>query len=362
MPRRPTEAMDDAARSKAVAYEAEFGVRCLVVENPLGVITKRDAPIYTLFLCPKPGDREAAFDARACACGDRANDAFVWEEVWDFDVVMGMSDWTQWFRRFQGRPDEFPLKDAALGANLIGRVVYGQDLMDQLHYQARVFFQEPGIIEIWRREAPLRREAKLKELQALDREYNRLLNRFDREHICRFLPRVAQRCAKQGITHLVAVERSGRPLGRALEWYLPNCPPVFYADFHSLKRCHGPDDLAALAAVLATELPELYRALRDHPQTVCFLEDMVGYGNTGSAIRLLVDYISGQAATCCLVCLAAEPPSWWRARHKHVIGVSLRGDGDPSFLTLPNPSPASDRFYRRLQRLVEQCKAKSPAQ
>lgn len=191
------------------------------------------------------------------------------------------------------------------------------------------------------------------------RERRKLLNR----HECAELRGFVEWCANEvacGPTRLlVALDGSGRPLGKACEWF-GVAAPVVYMDPHPLKwRLRGaevPDKaiLAEAAEILRRELPTVHEAWRTAPESVLVIDDQTGYGMTTRSLAALVGYISGMDTFRIATMSNYEEvntPSWLRKRHIQGLEMAAEG-GLLTFLSREKKTEKSERFYALLRSMV----------
>lgn len=359
------------AEVSALMAEAErrFDLRIVALHNPLRAVSwGKGVTTVMVWTCPRAGEDadDADFRKRCESCRGFLDAARREAEPrWKPMSVIGLSDWSKWFNRFADCPMDFPLKDAGIGADLIGEIIYGQETMEWIHAAAREFFYA-GIVEEWRIEAPRRHAERIAKWRAEDlryaqycRERRMLLNR----HECAEVRGLVEWCANEVATGptrlLVALDGSGRPLGKACEWF-GVAAPVVYMDPHPLKwRLRGsevPDKavLAEAAEVLRRELSAVYEAWRTAPESVLVIDDQTGYGMTTKCLAALVGHISGRDAFRIATMSNYEEvniPSWLRKRH--IQGLEMVSEDGPfTFLSRNKPTEKSERFYALLRSMV----------
>ena len=349
--------------------ERRFDLRIIALHNPLRAVSwGKGVTTVMVWTYPRAGeDSDDADFRRRCESCRMFLDAAPREAEprWKPMFMIGLSDWSKWFSRFADCPMDFLLKDGGVGADLIGEVIYGHETMEWIHAAAREFFYA-GIVDEWRIEAPRRHAARIAKWYAEDlayaqycRERRMLLNRHERAELREFVEWCANEVATGPTRLLVALDGSGRPLGKACEWFgIP--VHIAYMDPHQLKwRLRGmevPDAavLAEAAETLYRELPAVHEAWRTAPESVLVIDDQTGYGPTAKSLAALVRHISGRDAFRLAVMsdyAVVNTPSWLRKRHIQGLEMAVE-DGPFTFVSREKPTEKSERFYTLLRSMV----------
>ena len=339
--------------------EKQFNLYCVMVRNKHRVRFSCGEAPFSLIMLPRRGDDEQAFKNKVEEAAKEHQKSLMFSRKWHC-YLSCLYDPHPWFSRFADKKERFPLMDMAAGSDFISPVVYGKSQMAKLRKQAKEFFGE-NIISFWRKEALCQSKEKHKKLMILLRqeaayckERKKLLNKYEVEELKGFVLAVCERVKGDGLSFIVALDGSGRPVGRALEWYGVPCP-VVCLDPHYLSslepRNGGKMKLAV--KILEKEFPDVYAALSQKPESVLFVDDQVGYGNTAESLKRLVGFFSENGDSsfqyAAMTAFAGNnTPSWLRRRE--IQGLQLAGAG--SLRAIEAPTPQSRRFYNRLRKIV----------
>lgn len=345
-------------QAAAAAIEAGSQVRCVVVYNPYRIGFGGGILTLSLILCPLKGEiDDNQFKERAiCFFEADRREAFRTEKQWAWLHTIGMLDLRSWFERFRDHPEKFIFQSAAAGADLISPVLYGEELVANWRDQAEAFFG-PQISDIWHAEIPRRLAlciATKERLIEYHRERRKILNRHELAEMKNFLLRMRELLVQRHPRHIIALDGSGRPLGRALQWFLGGSLNVTYLSPHSLRKLNlnSVVELKEAANALRKELPRLYDSLSSRPSDILFVDDQTGYGHTQEALGKFIKFLSGED-TVYLETMSTfagtNTPTWLRRRD--LQGIRLCTDRF-SFLSIEALTEKSRRFYRDLQRCV----------
>lgn len=337
--------------------EKKFNVGCAVVNNRWAPFRHNGAALC-LFLFPCGSEDEEEFNLQTEMAFEYYRES-PFSRTWNC-TFSSLYDALPWFTRFVQRKGEFPLKDMAAGAGLISSVIFGKERMLDLRKKAEEFFGE-GIIEFWKVEADRRlkeRNKKIREMSRKEiiyrRERKKLLNRHELEELKRFVFFIFQKYGKEEISLIVALDGSGHPIGKALEWFGIGCP-VAYLDPHYIKTAYSrnSEGIKLVIGILRKEFPEIFAALSKNPREVLFVDDQTGYGNTCKSISRLVGCFSGNSESSLNFAamtpyLGNNTPSWLRRRD--VQGLKIAPEG--SLCAVEISTPQSRWFYGRLKKEV----------
>lgn len=352
--------IDQEIRQEIVDYaqsvEKEFGVRCLVVGNEYRIPIGNDK--LSMLLLPSDGESREAFESKGMAAFSKHQKS-MFDRIWScyFGFIYNVNPW---FSRFMGKREKFPLADMAMGSDLISEVIYGQDSMDMLQKKAEDFFGK-GTIEFWKKEAARQREEKnkrLKEIQDEESAYleerRKLLNKHELRELRTFVEALVKDPKSRAITFVVALDGSGRPIGKALEWYGLTQTVVYFDPRHLRKvDFRNPKETAWIRPALQKEFPELLKALSSHPQEVLFIDDQTGYGNTAKALSALIKFLSGKSKRSFNYATMTDyqvgnTPSWLRRREIQ----GLKPAPEKSFRAEDFPTRKSKQFYSKIRKEV----------
>lgn len=344
--------------------EKQFSVNCLVVINKYRIPFAGIKVTLSLTILPSESDSKDAFKGKAKEYFEEYQRGATFNSRAWHCYVAHLYDVRPWFARFADKKERFPLMDMAAGADLISPVVYGEECMARLRKEAEDFFGE-GIIEFWKKEADCRQKEKNKKLNALRREefayYKerlKLLNKHELIELKEVVSHIYGKCEKEKITLIVALDGSGRPIGRALEWRGIPCS-VAYMDPRHLRRVdfRRSDETVWVLEAMKKEFPEVCVALSRDSRSVLFVDDQTGYGHTGKALDSLVKLFSEKDDSS-LNYVAMTPymgnntPSWLRKRD--IQGLEIAPE--KSLRAIEAPTQQSQEFYDRLKKIVHSWK------
>lgn len=349
-------------RESVIAFakniEEEFGVRCLVVSNKYRIPFVPNQEPLSITLLPANGDSKEVFESNANAAFMHYQQTQILRNDWHGYFAF-LDNIEPWFSRFASRKGNFPLADMAAGADLISPAIYGKEYLSDLQEKAENFFGK-GIIEFWKKEAAIQRKEKDKRFNTLRREdiayrkeRGRLLNKYELEELREFVQFIVEKCDKEAISFVVALDGSGRPIGKALEWLGINCP-VVYLDPNYLRSVNFSKaiEVELVKKSLKRDFPEIHEALSKNPLSVFFVDDQTGYGNTGKALESLVKLFSGSDGSLLYATMTPymgnNTPSWLRKRD--IQGIELAPE--KSFRAIDVPTAKSRKFYNKLKRIV----------
>ncbi len=351
-------------RAFVVEIEATEHVKCLVVHNPYALGVGAEYNLQLILLPQRNGCVAENFEVKAKDLSGRIRDKRLLSDgKWGLSV--SYLDWSYldgWFGRFKDEPLRMPMQNFASGCLFISPVIYGDVCAEDLRSRARSYFGA-NILSEWV-EAMVRHVKKREEKErayverqnCLLRERKRVLNRIEIGELRAFVSAVGHHVKNSGIECIVALDGSGRPIGKVLEVYLENRLPVFYVDPHPLKKLlklssHG---VGRAIDVLQSELPELYTRLVRNADRVLFIDDQTGYGHTAESLRELVEAISGKEGLFQYAAMTQyqgnNTPSW--LRNRPLQGIQLV-EHALTFMSLEVSTPQSRRFYARLRRLAQ---------
>jgi len=343
------------------SMEKRFGINCLVVRNKYRIsFVPKEIP-FSLIMLPQNGDSEEAFKIKVEAAAAEHHNSLPSLRKWHYHLSC-LYDSRPWFSRFADQKERFPLKDMAVGSDFISPVAYGRKQMARLRKEAEDFFGE-GIIEFWKKEAIRQLREKRKKFKDLFRqevaygkERKKLLNKYELAEMKEFVLHLSKKCQEEKTSFVVALDGSGRPIGKALEWY-GVCCPVICLDPHHIRFLDfkDPDNVSWVLGALKKEFPQIYTALSENPRSVFFIDDQTGYGSTGEKLRLLVRLFSKNGNGNSLLRYAVmtsyrgdNTPSWLRRRE--IQGLQIAPE--KSLRAIEAPTPQSDKFYGRLKKIV----------
>lgn len=341
--------------------EKRFGVKCIVVNNKYRIPFAGMRFTFSLILIPLHGEDEENFNSKAEKFSNEYHmNMLMTCRTWHCYISF-LYDTRPWFSRFSDKKEEFPLKSMAAGADLISPVIYGSEQMSKLRKEAVDFFGE-GIIKSWKEEVRRGKKERDRKHKTLCRQENayrkervRLLNKYELHELKEVVLFISEKCKKESIYFVVALDGSGRPIGKALEWHGISCP-VVYLDPRHMRGVdfENSDNRAWVLKAMEEEFPEVCQVLSVDPQRVLFVDDQTGYGGTRLALVSLVEIFSKSNAASLLNYMAMTPymgtntPSWLRKRAIQGIEIapaeSLRANDAPT--------AQSRRFYNRLKRVV----------
>ncbi len=338
--------------------EKKFVLKCAVVRNKYRIpFNLNDAP-FSLIMLPFSGDSEKDFEFKSKALLDEYNKSLFLRK-WHC-YLSSIYDSRPWFTLFLESKERFPLKHMAAGGDLISPVIYGEENIAKLKKEAELFFGQ-GIIEFWEREAEIQHAKKLEKIEAAHhweiayhKERKRLLNRLEIYELKKAVLFVADKCLKEKASLVVALDGSGRPFGKALEWY-GICCPVCYLDPRHMREIDfdkKSDDSWVLEA-LKREFPEIQVALSKDPRSVLFIDDQTGYGVTVRSLEWLSGFFSeNHESSLNYVAMTQymknNTPSWLRKRDIQGLEPAPK----ESMRAIEKPTPKSKRFYKKLKRIV----------
>ena len=271
-------------------------------------------------------------------------------KYWDWDLSHLSEDGLEnWFKRFSDNPEDLPFESMFNGSLFISPVLWGYEIMNHLREQAKDFFG-PDIIYRWVKLSKSKWLARMERLGPATqqaRQRAKLLNPLELAELRALVVHVKRECNAGIYTHLVALDGSGRPIGKVLEWLFGKTIKIFYMDPHSINANRNYNAIQWRQAVLrfSEELPELYYAIREKPDKILFFDDQIANRFTVEAINHLVMLISGGKASHFMTISKYDgnPLSW--NRRQDLQGIKLI---DNSFVAQDAPTPQSDEFYKEL--------------
>ena len=344
--------------------EKRFDVNCIAVRNKYRIPFSLDEVPFSLIMLPLSGDNEETFKVKVeAAATEYHNSLFKSLRKWHCYLVC-LYNTNPWFFRFINKKEKFPLQDMAAGSDLISPVIYGNMHMKQLHKEAEDFFGR-GIIEFWKKdikrqliERNERFRISLRQEIEYCKERRKLLNKYEVEELKDLVLYIHDKCEKEKISLVVALDGSGRPIGKALEWYKIACP-ITYMDPHYLRVVDfkESDEVKWILKILQKELPEIYAALSENPRNVLFVDDQTGYGNTGESLTSLVKlFTKNDESSLNYVVMTPfrgnNAPSWLRKRE--IQGLKMAPE--KSLRAIEMPTLQSQEFYGRLKKIVSSWK------
>lgn len=343
--------------------EKQFDLNCLMVCNKYRIpFTLNQAP-FSLIMLPLSGDSEDIFKKKVEAAAAKYHNSLSSSRNWHC-YLTSLYRTDPWFSFFADSKERFPLKDMAAGADLISPVIYGEKHMARLQKEAEEFFGK-GTIKFWKKEVVRRQKEKNKKLVAMCRkeaayckERRKLLNKYELEELKDFVLFICKKCQEEKMSLVVALDGSGRPIGKALEWYGVGCP-VIYLDPRHIRflDLKNQNNITWVLEVLEKEFPQVYAALVENPEKVFFIDDQTGYGSTGEKLGLLVNLFSknGESQLKYAVMtpyMGNNTPSWLRRRE--IQGLEIAPER--SLRAIDKPTSQSRRFYNRLKKIVSNWK------
>jgi adenine/guanine phosphoribosyltransferase-like PRPP-binding protein len=353
-------------RLKVAEWETKFNVRCAAIYSPYRIGFGVNIVSLSLLVFPLEGESDSHpnFGWRVKECWQEMHNQLLHKSGgWFCHVAQGLVDFRPWFSRFTDQPDRFPLADAAAGSDLISPVIYGEAIIANARAQAEDFFGR-GIIDHWAnvvvpRELARRAdrfEKRQREFIRYCRERRTLLNHHELEELKALLEKLKEHVAEGTVSCVVALDGSGRPLGKAIKWFFGSSFPVMHLSPHGLRKVNFDDRLMVEVATnaLKTELPALHALWSSDPTKVVFVDDQIGYGHTAEALSKFTRHLSGQETKLRMLVLSAfegsNAPSWLRKRQ--VQGIAIKRHSTVTFLVEEKATKQSIRFYQRLRQHV----------
>jgi hypothetical protein len=342
--------MTDEVRRTAARIEKEYDLRCTVIFNPLRL--EIGGTFLTLSLVVYPpenvGSDDPSFQARLKRCFEEQNSLpLLVKRRWAWHFTIGSTDPIKWFERFRDKPDRFPTADGAIGADLIMPVIWGETLVSQMRAKAEDFFGR-GIFELWQEKITPRMEQR-----AYSAEREKLLNEYELEELKSFLFGIEKLCLEKPFKCIVALDGSGRPVGKALRWFLDDSVRIFHLSPHWLRSVDFNDSEVMKKAerILRAEFPRLYSIWRSNPSSILFVDDQIARGVTRECLIKFTKHLSGEETIRFYAMSMYNGPntvSWWHKRD--VQGIQTRDTF--SFLARKTRTKKSAEFYRKLKGCV----------
>jgi hypothetical protein len=356
---------------KISELERKYSVQCMLVYNKYFSLHFGRDPALSLYIYPTEGMKEGSqeFSEAVDAIHDEINEKSMVGGVMCLRhiqaFIIGSSDYTRWFERFRDDPGRLPLADMAHGADLIGEVLYGRKFMDEIHRQAKAFFGN-YIIYFWYQDTPRRYREKQKKIEAQQEKYRsyvkerkKVFNAYELDELKGLLIYLEKRCISK-YACVVALDGSGRPIGRAISWWFNGSLRVYYIDPHHLKEVDFDESHQVKKAIdiFALEFPELFERLQKRPASVLFVDDQSGYGNTGLALmRFIRSFTYYPRVKLHLICMSSymvdNVPSW--LRNRPLQGIRLVNKRF-TFKSLNYSTDLSRDFYAKLYKHVMEWK------
>lgn len=349
------------------AAEERFGFRCVAVYNKFRSVTMGRKPNISILITPRDGSTDKDLRGKA-----RQLNQSISEDTpgLNFHASVGYlteDDLGNWFARHKDRPGDFPIKDMQAGSDLIGLVIYGEETMARWRQKAKIFFGREDILEFWRKSILTWRRNLNKRERSFHlahaeylKERRELLNQYEVYEMYLVMQRLKEITERGEADMLVAIDGSGRPLGKTAEKYLERKIPIVYLSPHGLRKLDlDKKDQADLAArTLKEEFPELYAKISSDPSKIIFLEDQTGDGHTYEKLSGLIQLISGKPKSSArIVCMSQwntdNAPSWLRKREIQGIRIAETAKDEITFRAIESPTPQSALFYERLSDMID---------
>lgn len=352
--------------------EEAFGRPIVIIHNQVEYVDGYKGRTFRLFVISS--EETAEYDNEILSFLYKQGENYFLKNIPDFYLTFGVLDYKKWIENFSDNILSEARGLTKFGPYLWASVVYGQKYMSLIKDEVKKAFGD-DIIERMRAErkrwkGKIRRD-EIKRYKERKKQADKLvLNETEQDQIKRFL-KDAEQTYLDGRRVFVGADGSGRPVAKAIGWYLEekvcqDCE-IFFVDPHQLIAFSDDEELeeekfAKFASSLEQENPSLYQYLVKNPELVCYVDDQIGNEYSSKIFFRFCNFLCNkkldEQANVGFITLLKEfkndnpPPSWWKRRD--VQGIELVPQNHFSLTSKESPTKESEDFYRRLKQLAEE--------